>query len=198
MESLLTYNLKLSICIALFYIAYKLLFSKETFHRSNRFILLGICTFTLLIPSITFEINESDTFFRQVHSYQQALIYSPDNNEIAKEGNHSGDSLTLIEANDKVPKGTNWISILSIIYFTGIIILFFKLILSVFRITNIIFNHKKRRLDTGILIIHQKDIAPFSWFNYIFISQNDYSSNGEIIIKHEQAHIISHHSLDCK
>lgn len=43
------YILKSAICLALFYLFYRLLLSKETFHRFNRVALLGILLLSLLI-----------------------------------------------------------------------------------------------------------------------------------------------------
>ena len=42
MGTFLVYILKSSLCLALFYLFYRLLLSKETFHRFNRIALLGL------------------------------------------------------------------------------------------------------------------------------------------------------------
>lgn len=42
MGTFFVYILKSSVCLALFYLFYRLLLSKETFHRFNRVALLGI------------------------------------------------------------------------------------------------------------------------------------------------------------
>ena len=42
MGTFLVYILKSSLCLALFYLFYRLLLSKETFHRFNRIALLGV------------------------------------------------------------------------------------------------------------------------------------------------------------
>ena len=46
------YILKSSFCLALFYLFYRLLLNKETFHRFNRFTLLAILVASWLIPMI--------------------------------------------------------------------------------------------------------------------------------------------------
>ena len=50
MGTFFVYILKSSVCLALFYLFYRLLLSKETFHRFNRVALLGILFLSLLIP----------------------------------------------------------------------------------------------------------------------------------------------------
>ena len=44
------YILKSSVCLTIFYLFYKLLLSRDTFHRFNRIALLGILLLSLLIP----------------------------------------------------------------------------------------------------------------------------------------------------
>ena len=46
------------------------------------------------------------------------------------------------------------------------------------------------------IFISNKHIIPFSWFNNIIISDEDYNSNKEIIIEHEKAHIQLKHNYD--
>ena len=46
------YILKASVCLALFYLFYKVLLSKETFHRFNRLALLGILVLSCLLPAV--------------------------------------------------------------------------------------------------------------------------------------------------
>ena len=44
------YILKSSVCLTIFYLFYKLLLSRDTFHRFNRVALLGILLLSQLIP----------------------------------------------------------------------------------------------------------------------------------------------------
>jgi hypothetical protein len=46
------YILKSSVCLAIFYLFYRLLLSKETFHRFNRIALLALLLLSLLLPLI--------------------------------------------------------------------------------------------------------------------------------------------------
>ena len=50
MGTFFVYILKTSICLTGFYLFYRLLLSKETFHRFNRVALQGILLLSLLIP----------------------------------------------------------------------------------------------------------------------------------------------------
>ena len=52
MGSLLIYMVKSACCLAFFYLFYKLLLGKETFHRFNRFALLGVLVLSGILPFV--------------------------------------------------------------------------------------------------------------------------------------------------
>ena len=53
------YILKSSLCLALFYLFYRLLLSKETFHRFNRLALLGVLALSSAIPFVKITLQNS-------------------------------------------------------------------------------------------------------------------------------------------
>ena len=50
MTEFLIYQGKAAIALAVFYMFYRLLLSKETFHRFNRIVLLGTAALSLVLP----------------------------------------------------------------------------------------------------------------------------------------------------
>ena len=46
------YILKSAVCLAVFYLFYRLLLARETFYRFNRFALLGILLLSCLLPLV--------------------------------------------------------------------------------------------------------------------------------------------------
>ncbi|MDR2916830.1 MAG: peptidase M56, partial [Tannerella sp.] len=48
MGTFFAYSIQSAICLAAFYLFYKVLLSRETFHRFNRIALLGILTLSFL------------------------------------------------------------------------------------------------------------------------------------------------------
>ena len=52
MSALFIYMLKWACCFTLLYSLYRLLLSKETFHRVNRIVLMGILVVSPLLPEI--------------------------------------------------------------------------------------------------------------------------------------------------
>ena len=57
MGTLLIYIMKSAVCLAAFYLFYKLLMSRETFHRFNRFSLLGLMIICSIIPFVKISID---------------------------------------------------------------------------------------------------------------------------------------------
>ena len=50
MMEFLTYDLKVAVLIAVFYMFYRLLLSRETFHRVNRIVLLATAVASFVLP----------------------------------------------------------------------------------------------------------------------------------------------------
>ena len=67
------YILKSSVCLVLFYLFFRLLLSKETFHRFNRMALLGVLFFSLLIPCIEVTTRHQVEVQQAVLSIEQSV-----------------------------------------------------------------------------------------------------------------------------
>ena len=48
----LIYMLKTALCLSVFYLFYRFWLSKETFHRFNRMVLIGLILVAFVIPSL--------------------------------------------------------------------------------------------------------------------------------------------------
>ena len=187
MGTFFVYILKSSVCLALFYLFYRLLLSKETFHRFNRVALLGILFLSLLIPLLEVTTAQPTEMAHTMLTLEQLLamvdFYSQDTVAVApvevKEITLSGIQITLV------------------IYLAGIVFFACRNIYSLIRLFLLLRSGRKEIFHSGIrLIIHNKEIAPFSWMKYIVISRIDMEESGAEILAHEQAHIRACHSLD--
>ena len=166
--------------MAAFYLFYKMLLSGETFHRFNRFALLGILVGAFVLPTISI----------------QSHIQQETNNVLIDFGSMMVEPLDMIESNVE-ENSFHWASVLLLIYLLGVVCFWAKHLYAVGSLIQQIRTGKKvRREDGNILVLYKKDIAPFSWMHYIIISEKDMNENGEIIIRHETAHIRNCHSWD--
>ena len=182
MTLLLLYLLKVSVCIAAFYLVYTVTLSRETFFRLNRFVLLLAIILSIILPVWTLTITKENITSLEIR--QEAYVGELSSQQI----------LSL----DKVSYGwkeTIPIAILCI-YFAGALILLFKYLYGILQIIRIIKNSRKEIFSNIKLYIFHKSVIPFSWFRNIIISEEDYISVKEIIIEHEKAHIRLKHSYD--
>ena len=178
------YILKSSVCLVLFYLFFRLLLSKETFHRFNRMALLGVLFFSLLIPCIEVTTRHQVEVQQAMLSIEQLLLMA----EL---------EATPVEAGAVQETVASWIQIVLLVYLAGILFLACRSIYSLISLFRLIHSGKREKLEKGgTLVMHYQEIAPFSWMKYIVISQKDMEENGREILIHEMAHIHHHHSID--
>ncbi|MCS2867273.1 M56 family metallopeptidase [Bacteroides thetaiotaomicron] len=191
MGAFFIYILKSAVCLVLFYLFFKLLLSRETFHRFNRVALLGVLLFSLLIPCIEMTTRHQVEVREAVLSIEQLLMKAEMENTTPVE----------IEAGEwqlaPAPVFLSWIQIALLIYLAGIVVLVCRNVYSLLCLLRLICSGKREKLESGItLVVHDRAIAPFSWMRYIVISREDLEENGREILIHEAAHIRNCHSWD--
>lgn len=178
------YILKSSVCLVLFYLFFRLLLSKETFHRFNRMALLGVLFFSLLIPCIEVTTRHQVEVQQAMLSIEQLLLMA----EL---------EATPVEAGAVQETVASWIQIVLLVYLAGILFLACRNIYSLICLFRLIHSGKHEKLEKGgTLVVHNQEIAPFSWMKYIVISRKDLKENGREILIHEMAHINHRHSVD--
>ena len=179
------YILKSSVCLVLFYLFFRLLLSKETFHRFNRMALLGVLFFSLLIPCIEVTTRHQVEVQQAVLSIEQLLLMA---------------ELEATPANVGAVQETptiSWVQIVLLVYLAGILFLVCRNIYSLICLFRLVHSGKHEKLEKGVtLVVHNQEIVPFSWMKYIVISRKDLEENGREILIHEMAHIHHRHSVD--
>ncbi len=93
-------------------------------------------------------------------------------------------------------KGFSFIYIVFVIYLLGLSVMCIRLVLSLRRLWLLFRNSPITECEGYRLVICREDIVPFSFFNYIALSEADYHSNAREIILHEQMHIRYRHNID--
>lgn len=194
------YSLKVSVCLTLFYLFFKVLLSKETFHRANRIVLLSLISLAFIVPIIPapFDLPEPlspvvNQIIRLTDEQATPVIIEATNHESTEEAIASKPS----------PQHTtpyNYVGLLFatllILYVCGAIVALAKLIVSMRAMRLHIKQGTTKRIGNYRLVIHPSDIAPYSWFRYILISEKDLQETKEEILAHEMAHSDKFHSLD--
>ena len=144
------YILKSAICLALFYLFYRLLLSKETFHRFNRVALLGILLLSLLIPLIEVTTTQHTEMAKTMLTLEQLLI-------MANFYQDTASVVTPVETNSNTLSG---IQIGLIIYLAGILFFACRNLCSLTRLLLLLRSGKKEKYHSGIQVItHNKECS---------------------------------------
>ena len=175
MPAFLSYTFKAALLTAVFYTFWRLLLSKETFHRLNRIVLVLTPVVSLLLPLCVITVHRTE--------YVSILTDLT-----------SSSGAAPVAGTVTVPL---WVQLLAAVYAAGVAMVIFKTIWSVVKLRRIIREGAHERLDDGAdLVITDRDVAPFSWMSHIVLSRKDYESWNPEIVSHEQAHIAMRHSFD--
>ncbi|PKP07667.1 MAG: hypothetical protein CVU10_09085 [Bacteroidetes bacterium HGW-Bacteroidetes-5] len=186
MGEFFVYILKSSLCLSVFYLFYKLLLSKETFHSFNRVVLIAIFLLSGLIPFIELALIKESRISELSLNLDAIIAMAGDvpADEAALGGSERVIYLPFIAL---------------IVYITGVVFTSGFSILSFVRMSALLTNKDSQRKSIGggvTLIIHKESASPFSWMRYIAISEKDYNENAREILSHEMAHIKGLHSAD--
>ena len=183
------YLLKTSLSLAAFYLFYKLLCSRDTWHRQNRVLLLLIFALSAVIPFLYIDLGQA--------AQEASVIIEELSTSLV------GEAVELEGVTpDAVPHPTWWQQIpwrmlLTSLYLAGLIVCIAHFTVSLLAIVSLIRKSKRSTLPDGtILVTHTKSYGPFSWMRYIIVSERDLSDNSDMILAHERAHIRLHHSWD--
>ena len=183
------YLLKTSLSLAAFYLFYKLLCSRDTWHRQNRLLLLLIFVLSAVIPFLYIDLGMA--------AQEASIIIEELSTSLV------GEAVELKGVTpDAMPHPTwwqqiPWRTLLTSLYLAGLIVCIAHFIMSLLAIVSLIRKSKRCTLPDGtILVTHNKSYGPFSWMHYIIVSERDLSDNSDMILAHERAHIRLHHSWD--
>ena len=185
------YILKSSVCLVVFYLFYRLLLSRETFHRFNRVALLSILLLSCLLPLVEVTVEEQTEVHQTMMTLEQWLMLA--------------DMMNTADATDLQAEEVTvtWIQVALLVYLAGILLFALRNGYSLLKLGGLLKSGRKENLSEYIdegekvtLIVHDRDIAPFSWMKYIVISEKDLDENGREILIHELAHIQNRHSWD--
>lgn len=178
MGAFLVFIIKSTCCLAVFYLFYRLLLSRDTFHRFNRMALLGVMVFSIAIPFVQLAADEPVAVQRTALELERFLQMGG----------------TPVEEESRFP---SWLAALFMIYAGGCLFFAGRFLYSVCQIVRLIRSGERAVLEDGTrLVVTDLTVPPFSWMKYIVISRIDMEESGAEILAHEQAHIRACHSLD--
>ena len=175
MYALMIYSLKVGACLAVFYLFFKLLLSRETFHRLNRIVVLAAMVLSFILPFCVI------TIYRELPAAPELPAAEQ-----------------LFEASaEPQPEPFPWDKAAALVFLTGAGATLLWTFGSVFGVIRMIRRGRRERLADGTVLVRiGRSVTPFSWYRYIVLSENDLAEKGDAIVLHEKAHLRLRHSVD--
>lgn len=198
MTLFLTYELKVAVLIAVFYVFWRLLVANETWHRLNRIVLLSTAVASFVLPLCVITIR-------------QTVEVMPTTAEVQNNGEmiSSETSITRpvpvilpseapsMEARLEAEQPFDWSLLLTLIYIIGVVVVLSRMGLSLWRLHRMTLESEIHPLADGRQIaVSDEAKTPFSWWKTVFINRNDYEEGATALLTHELGHIQLHHSAD--
>ena len=176
MIDFLIYDAKVAVLIVVFYMFYRLLLSKETFHRVNRMVLLSTALLSFALPLCV------------ITTHQTVVL----------------DAVPVVSVGDLRPEVLEedsstplWQMVIPILYIIGVLATLGHTLLSVWKVVMLVRRSERYpQADGTTLCVVKDDVPPFSFCSYIVMNHSDYEANDAAVLAHERGHIRLHHSCD--
>ena len=183
MGSFVVYILEWALCLSAFLLLYKMCFSDSTFHRFNRFFLLGSVVVSALLPLAHITASE------QMEPIAEVCRLNTEQFETAQ---------TLVtEVREQPTVGQCFFVFLTLAYVIYMAIQVTSWLRSVVKMLLFLRGKRIRRVGHWIrLVVHNEEYGPFSWMNYIVISDKERGFGRRASMLHELSHIKLLHPLD--
>lgn len=173
------YALRTALCLALFYLFFKWVMSRDTLHRLNRVVLLTAVVVAFLLPVCRVTIIE-------VIPRPEPMAFELPAEEIVT---------TL--PND----GIAWQQVVGALFLLAMVVMVGRMGVATLSVWRTIRRLKRsaeevHEVEGATIIVASEELSPFSWGRYIVLSARDMAENGEAILNHELAHIRLGHTRD--
>ncbi|MFD0749526.1 M56 family metallopeptidase [Mucilaginibacter calamicampi] len=180
----IVYLLQVSACVGIFYLFYYLLLSRYTFFTINRWYLVITLAICFIIPLLTITVHQQESYPQVI----QQVVYI-NKMQVPQDVVITNDARQNVEI--------NWAALVSLIYTVSVGALLLRLLLVVVKFLTRVSNKKKMKIAGVHIVKGDKHLSNGSFFNYIFLNDNELSSDElEQIIAHEMLHVKLYHSAD--
>ena len=183
MSAFFVYILQSAICLAILFLFYSILLSRETFYRYNRVALLCLIPLSFVLPLCHLPL------FTESESAAPVPVVILDN---LSAFSYVTDDVEATAA----PVPVALVAAI-VLYWAGVVFFVARYIVTIVRLLRLMSSGRRVTDDEGRqIIVLPRSIAPFSWFGRIVLSEEDYAAHSREILLHESAHIRKRHSLD--
>ena len=175
----LAYSLLASTLLIVVWAVYKCVLANTGCFRFNRILLLSCITLAFVFP--IFILNSF--WVADIMENNIEIAFNPV--EIAYIANTVSEQITPI-----------WDYIVTL-YLIGVIVMILYFLVSLVRLALFILKGEHIKQDDCRIILHRHNsVAPFAWCGYIMMPRRDWYEFGQMIVRHEKAHIECRHWID--
>ena len=183
MSAFFVYILQSAVCLAILFLFYSILLSRETFYRYNRVALLCLIPLSFVLPLCHLPL------FTESESAAPVPVVILDN---LSAFSYVTDDVGATAAPVRVA-----LVAAIVLYWAGVVFFVARYIVTIVRLLRLMSSGRRVTDDESRqIIVLPRSIAPFSWFGRIVLSEEDYAAHSREILLHESAHIRKRHSLD--
>ncbi len=179
MENFILYLLQSAGALSLFYLLYRAALRRETHFTLNRIYLLLAALASLLLP-----LAKANIFGNAAMPATTMIVLDT----------------IFINGSDVQQMAQQHLGIFQIltgIYLLGVIFLSLRLVIKLAQLFRLIHRSEMTSYGSWHLVVMEEEMAPFSFFNYLFIHRTEMESEQlETIVPHEQVHWRQLHSAD--
>ncbi len=176
MTPFLLYQLKAGICLMAFTGIYYILFRKETFYHFNRIYLAGTLMVSMVLPLISIRINLAGK--TDILPYMIKAV-----------------TISTKAMDQKSVDPVFHVNIMLMVYAAVTAVLCTRLLLQLYRVVTVIKSDNTQSNGKFTIITLNDRFQSYSFFNYVFVTKTDLSSDNEILL-HEMVHARQYHSID--
>ena len=194
--SFVIYILEWALCLSAFLLLYKMCFSGSTFHRFNRLFLLGSVVVAALLPLIHITTSEEMEPIAEVCRLNtEELAPLPVVETIQIQVAETQEQLSTF--NSQLSTSQKVFLAIAITYLIYIAIQVMGWMRSFVKMLLFLRGKRTRRVGRWIrLVVHNEEYGPFSWMNYMVISDKENGFARRASMRHELSHIVLMHHLD--
>ena len=195
MSPFLIYLLKANAAISILVLSYFLLLRNEKFFKLNRAFLIAILIFSFALP-----LTPAANFFKidQIENHPTAMnSFARVYNRISKSEQPIANIYRDIASYHPTAMRITSMQIIFVAYLFVVFILLLRFLFQLFNLYRIIKQSKKHLRDGIVYCEHDRELSPFSFFNYLVINKSAYDrKQSDQIVDHEIVHIRQWHIID--
>lgn len=187
---MLNYLIESAVCMAVFFICYKLVLSKVKFFKFNRFYLLFSIPVSLILPLLSFKTGIQSI---ALLTYESGIRQNISGVEFFSDSFQNGGALP-----ESQTIFWNISTIGFLVYSTVSLVLLFRFSNNLIRLIRQMRNNKVVHYLGNKIVLLDSVTSPCAFFQTIFLSSQDYQNEliDQDLLNHEIAHKTQLHSID--